>query len=222
MKMENVTLLIIMLLGAACLLAGTADAVVVDFGDQPVGRVVAGIDTDGSTVSDLMYADFTLQVDNSAYGPNSLVVCDAGRFISSDGLIGDGHGGGPDVLVVADGVTDVQPLDGLVDAPCYEEAGGLVDIQFRTPVNLSYVLLKSFDGRAFGYRVQVDGHAPPDDPANDTWVGPGIFVGLGSDVLSDHLSIRISGGVGIWKLGYAQGPVPVETTAWGSIKSLYR
>lgn len=222
MKTENILLLIIMLLGAVCLLAGRGNAAVVDFGDRPVGMVVAGIAADGSTVSDMMYPDFTLQVDNGGDGPDSLVVCDAGRFTANHGLIGDGHGGGPYVMVVADDVNDAHPADGLVDTPSYATAGGVVDFRFRTPVNLSYVLLKQFDGRPFAYRIQVDGHEPPDDPATGEWTGPGTFVGLGGDELSTRLTVLLSGGGGIWRLGYVQGPIPVRSTAWGAVKTRYR
>jgi hypothetical protein len=76
MKLENVMLLVIVVLGAVCLLAGSAQAVIVDLDGVEPGTVVAG-ETPGGAVTEGPFEDFLLAVENHGDGPHSAVVAEA-------------------------------------------------------------------------------------------------------------------------------------------------
>jgi len=222
MKLETVMFVLILVLGAVCLCAGSAQAILVDLDGTEVGTVVAGLAPDGSIVTMSLFEDFLVAVENHGDGPHSLVVCEA--------VVVDAHPDGPapspeyadHLMVIASNIVDSRPTDGRVDLPFCEKDGGLVEIEFRAPVNLAYVVLGALDANNHDYELRVDGEVAVSVSDGSVWTDPGIYIDLDGHMSVRSMSIQLRGGIGIARIAYFPEWVAAETAAWGAVKALYR
>lgn len=227
MKTANVISLIMVILGAICLFAGSAEAIIVDLDGYDVGAVVAGEQPDGVMSAESVFEDFTIAVDNFGSGPNSLVVCEAAVFMAhgDKSLLAEAKGpdGGNDhIMIIAGNVLDRRPVDGLVDDPAPQAEGGTVAVHFNAPVNLAYVLLDVTEHEGFSYKLIVDGVPTVSVSDGAQWESGGIFIDLDGYQSVNTMSLELGGGVGIARIAYFPESVAAETAAWGAVKALYR
>ena len=222
MKLETVMFVLIVMLGAVCLLAGSAHAVLVDVDAVEVGTVVAGETPAGVTVTSAAFDDFLLTVENHGDGPHSLVVCQAVVLDAHP----DGNVQSPDyadhLMMVAADIVDDRPRDGRVDLPACEKDGGRVVIAFRAPVNLGYILLGALDTDLHDYVVRIDGEVAASVSNGSQWTEPGIFVDLDGYLSIEEISIELRGAIGIAQVAYFPESVAVDEATWGAVKALYR
>ncbi|MBC8424531.1 hypothetical protein H8E07_10440 [bacterium] len=222
MKLENVMLVIIVVLGACCLLAGSAHAIIVDLDGVAVGTVVAGETPGGDVLTAGLFEDFEIAVENHGDGPSSLVVIEA--------VVLDAHPDGQQqtpeyadhLMVLADNIVDDRPGDGRVDFPVCDKDGGLVRFTFLAPVNLAYVVLGAIDQDHHDYELTVDGEVAVSVSSGSQWTEPGIFIDLDGYMSISEVSIQLRGGIGIARIAYFPESVDVEDATWGAVKVLYR
>ncbi len=222
MKLDNVMLVMIVVLGAACLLAGNAHAIIVDLDGLPVGTIVAGETPSGDVLTAGLFEDFELGVDNHGDGPNSLVVIEA--------VVLDAHPDGQQqtpeyadhLMVIAQNIVDDRPGDGRVDFPICDKEGGLVTFTFLSPVNLAYVVLGALDQDHHDYELRVDGEIAVSVSNGSQWTEPGIFIDLDGYMSISEVTIQLRGGIGIARIAYFPESVDADASTWGAVKVLYR
>ncbi len=224
MKHANVISLIMVILGALCLFAGEAEAIIVDLDGFAVGAVVAGESPDGTQTAANLFEDFTLVVDNYGNGPNSLVVCESVEFIGHGDKSADkGPGNGGDhIMMIAGNVLDRRPPDGLVDDPVHQPEGGSVDVLFSAPVNMAYVLLDVTEAEGLTYKLIVDGVPTVSVSDGAQWENGGIFIDLDGYLSVQTIRLELGGGVGIARIAYFPESVAAEAASWGAVKTMYR
>lgn len=209
----------LMLLGLAALTTGSAGAVVVDFSGLPAGLVVAGERPDGTLQPGNLFPDFELTVENTGGGPDTLIIFDGSA--PDGGSDGDGSPLG-NLIIVAEDLVDVSPLDGLVDDPDDEAGGGMITFAFHAPVDLAHIVLVDVDhsrlslkGLLQGQRVQAR-PVPRRSNNSVTRLDLSNFAGL------DALVIDMGGSGGIAEIGYGASVVGNGAMTWSGVKSLFR
>ena len=222
MKTENMMFVVILVLGAVCLLAGSAQAILVDLDELDVGTVVAGEAPNGTIVNAGYFDDFMLTVENHGDGPNSLVVGEVVVLYGHPDWQDQPPAQSDHLMLVADNIIDDRPHDGRIDQPVCEKDGGAVEFAFRSPVNLAYVLLSALDTDNHDYELRVEGEIAVSVSNGSQWDDSGIFIDLEGYVSISNVSVQLRGGIGIARIGYFPESVAAETATWGSVKALYR
>ncbi|MBU0743251.1 hypothetical protein KKA85_15745 [bacterium] len=222
MKIENVIFVLIVALGAVCLCAGPARAIIADLDGLDVGTVVAGEAPDGTIITAGLFEDFLLAVENHGDGPHSLVVCEAVALYANPDWQTQPPAYADHLMMIAANIVDDRPRDGKVDLPICDKDGGLVVFAFRAPVNLAYVLLGALDTDHHDYELRVDGQVAVSVSDGSQWNDAGIFIDLDGYYSINEVSIQLRGGIGIARIAYFPDTVAAEATTWGAVKALYR
>ena len=111
--------------------------VVEQFDGYPAGTIVAGKLPGGESAAGDFFPGFTLSVTNAGGGPHSIVLDEASMGAGSQAAQ-SGADVAPFVnrLIIAEGIVDASPGDGLVDHPAGEPGGGIVTFSFRSPTTI--------------------------------------------------------------------------------------
>lgn len=234
------------LISASLLLAlvtlGEASGATVTAGFEGVaaGTVVGGTNTFGGQVSSDPWVDFNITAFGNQ-GPSSAIIFDTAHPTGNDADLGTpnagfggpgiGVGGAPGtpgenrkpqgkVVIIPKELTDVN-RDGRVDDPNDSGYGGRIAFLWAAPAVVTRLTMVDVEEAGGVVNQFRNGQLIASFPIIPLGDNSQLTMNIGTRQPVDKTEIVIPGSGSVAELTYDFTPLPVESTTWSTIKSLY-
>jgi hypothetical protein len=214
------------------------------------GTVVAGESPGGAIAPGTLFPGVTISAVNAGEGPDAAMIfdsahpsggdddlgtpndtCDDG--VTNGSLPGVGEGGEVgmpgencipygNVLVIAEDIVDVAPLDGLVDDPDDEAAGGTIRLVFDDVVVVRHVVLLDIDAGGTTVEIDSEGNLRISATAANLGDNSAQTISLESFGGIEALEVVFTTSGAIAEIDYGVAAVPTREASWGAIKHRFR
>jgi hypothetical protein len=235
------TVLIALVAIVALAAVSQADPIRIDFESHQTGEVIAGQEPQGAVNPGTSIPGITFSVINTGGGPHSLLVFDSANPSGDDLDLGTPNQscGGPGIgiggvagspgencealgkiLIVAENLGDSNN-DNLVDDPDDEAGGGVIDILFTDPIIFESCTFIDIEEHGGTVELWSDQSLVATEPIQSLGNNSAQTVSFAQYQEITQVIITMTGSGAVGEFLY-DVVTPVESSTWGSVKSLYR